>query len=81
MAVHYFHCTDGVDLILDRCGREASAPRDLRRRAQMVAGDIMRSVPDYRDWDGWAVHVYDERGAVDIVPFLDATATFTRRAA
>lgn len=69
MAVHYFHCTDGVDLIVDRAGRETGAPSQLHRLARTVADEIMAAVPAYRDWADWAVHVYDERGEVAIVPF------------
>lgn len=29
----------------------------------------MRAVPSYREWQDWAVHVYDERGEIEIVPF------------
>src|SRR3954462_7497849 len=29
MAVHYFHCTDGVDLVLDRTGRNVRCADDL----------------------------------------------------
>lgn len=69
MALHYFHCTDGVDLVLDRQGREASGLRDVHGRARAVAADIMQAVPSYDEWETWAVHVYDERGQVAIVPF------------
>ncbi len=69
MAVHYFHCTDGIDLIIDRSGREASGAADLRGRARAVADEIKRAVPEFQDWEDWAVHVYDGRGEVAIVPF------------
>lgn len=77
MGVHYFHCTDGVDLIIDRQGRDARADRDVVLRARKVAAEIMRSVPAYGDWDDWSVHVYDERGELEIVPFPDALASDT----
>lgn len=69
MAIHYFHCTDGVDLIVDRRGRDARETGEVRDRAREVAGEIMRAVPSYREWDDWAVHVYDHRGEVEIVSF------------
>lgn len=79
MAVHYFHCTDGIDLIVDRTGRDASPSADLIGRARAVADEIRRAVPAYREWEDWAVHVYDERGEVAIVPFDEACQV--RRAA
>jgi hypothetical protein len=69
MAIHYFHCTDGVDLILDREGRETKAVQDTITAAHDVADEIMRAVPAYREWDNWAVHIYDEAGPLDVVPF------------
>lgn len=69
MAIHYFHCTDGVDLIVDRRGRDAREMGEVRDRARAVAHEIMRAVPSYQEWDHWAVHVYDERGEVEIVSF------------
>ncbi len=74
MAVHYFHCTDGVDLIVDRDGLEADAGPALRGRARAVAAEIMRALPDYDAWQTWAVHVYDARGQVEIVPFEPDTS-------
>ncbi|MDB5592610.1 hypothetical protein [Enterovirga sp.] len=69
MTVHYFHCTDGVDLIIDRTGRDGSNTGDLLRRARDVADELRRAVPTFHEWQGWSVHVYDERGEVAIVPF------------
>ena len=74
MSVHYFHCTDGADLIVDREGREAGDGKELIGRARDVAGEIMRAVPDFHEWEDWAVHVYDGRGEVAIVPFGEALA-------
>lgn len=72
MAVHYFHCTDGVDLIVDRTGRDARGASDLRLRAEQTAREVMGAVPAYSDWEDWAVHIYDSRGEVEIVPFTSA---------
>lgn len=74
MARHYFHCTDGVDLVVDRLGRDAAGPHEVRARALAVAAEIVAAVPDYDEWDDWAVHVYDERGEVAIVTFPRSTA-------
>jgi hypothetical protein len=70
MAVLHFHCTDGVDLVLDRRGRNARSKRDLQAKACRVAEDIMAAVPPGLDWSNWVVSVHDARGAlVEIVPF------------
>lgn len=69
MAIHYFHCTDGVDLIVDRRGRDAREAGEVHDKARAVADEIMRAVPSYAEWDHWAVHVYDERGEIEIVSF------------
>ncbi|MGA0596610.1 DUF6894 family protein [Enterovirga sp. CN4-39] len=73
MAIHYFHCTDGVDLILDRHGRDTKAFQDIIVKAREVAREIMTAVPSYREWDDWAVHIYDEAGPLEVVPFADQT--------
>jgi hypothetical protein len=79
MTIHYFHCTDGVDLIVDREGRDISGPRELAFSAKAAAEAVMQAVPSYEEWEAWAVYVYNERGQVAIVPFLpgldDATST------
>jgi hypothetical protein len=73
MAIHYFHCTDGFDLILDRRGRETEAFGDALITAREVATEIMEAVPSYRDWDNWVVHIYDEAGPLEVVPFARRT--------
>ena len=74
MAIHYFHCTDGVDLIFDRDGRETRAFADTLETAREVAGELMHAVPSYCEWDNWAVHVYDTSGPLEVVPFTDAAS-------
>jgi hypothetical protein len=74
MATHYFHCTDGADLIADRDGREITGCWDLARSARDAADTVMRAVPSYGAWEAWAVHVYDAQGQVAIVPFLPSPA-------
>jgi hypothetical protein len=71
MSIHYFHCTDGIDLILDRDGHETAGYRETTAWARLVAARIMRAVPTYDEWAGWAVHVYDAHGQVEIIPFED----------
>lgn len=74
VSVHYFHCTDGADLIVDRQGREAREADGVLGRAREVAAEIMRAVPAFREWENWAVHVYDAQGEVAIVPFAEPPA-------
>ncbi len=70
MAKHYFHCTDGHSLILDRRGRVARSRRQIEGVATMVAADLIRSAPPSVAWDGWVVSVQDGRGCmVEVVPF------------
>lgn len=70
MAVHYFHCTDGVDLVLDRTGQDTRSKRERHQRACRVAERIMRAIPPGVDWSTWVVSVQDRRGAlVEVVPF------------
>ena len=70
MAVHYFHCTDGIDFVLDRVGQNTRSQEDLHLRACLVANRMMRSVAADFDWSGWVVSVQDRRGAmVEVVPF------------
>ena len=69
MSVHYFHCTDGRDLVVDKRGREVGPRQKVEAIARSVALDMIDAVPAFREWDGWAVHVYDTRGQVSIVPF------------
>ena len=69
MAIHYFHCTDGIDMVIDETGRETSSAAEMSSHARSVAAGLMRAVPAYREWWNWSVHVYDEFGAVDIFDF------------
>ncbi len=63
---------DGVDLIFDGDGRDTGAFADTLATARAVAGELMHAVPSYREWDNWAVHVYDTSGPLEVVPFTDA---------
>ena len=69
MAVHYFHCTNGLDMVIDKQGQETSGAAELSAHARAVAADLIRSVPGYHEWWNWSVHVYDEVGAVEIFDF------------
>ena len=69
MAIHYFHCTNGLDLVIDHDGHETQNSDENSSRAHAVACRLMRSLPAYDEWSNWAVHVYDDFGLLDIVDF------------
>ena len=69
MAIHYFHCTDGIDMVIDHTGRETSGSAEMSSHAGAVAAALMGAVPAYNEWWNWSVHVYDEIGAVGIFDF------------
>ena len=70
MAVHFFHCTDGFDFVLDRVGQDIRSPQELHLRACLVANGMMRALPPDMDWSDWVVSVQDRKGQmVDVVPF------------
>jgi hypothetical protein len=69
MAVHYFHCTNGIDMVIDDRGQEVSSAAEMSSHARSVAAALMRAVPAYDEWWNWSVHVYDEIGAVEIFDF------------
>jgi hypothetical protein len=70
MPVHYFHCTNGKDLVLDRTGRRTRSKREIEPLAWTVALDLMRHAPGAVGWSEWLVSVQDGRGSlVAVVPF------------
>ena len=69
MAIHYFHCTDGIDLIIDGSGQEISGADEMSSQARAVALGLMQAVPAYDEWWNWSVHVYDDMGTVAIFEF------------
>jgi hypothetical protein len=69
MPIHYFHCTDGRDLVLDRTGHRASR-RQIELLAAFVASEIMKGASGPINWSEWLVSVQDEKGKlVAVVPF------------
>jgi uncharacterized protein DUF6894 len=60
MSRFYFHCSDGVDLVLDREGIEIEAS-DVLLSALRAAERLIRALPSYDDWSAWTVSVHDER--------------------
>jgi hypothetical protein len=78
MTVHYYHCTDGVDLVLDRVGHRTRSAGELHSRACRVAEELMNAIPPEIDWAHWIVSVHDKQGTlIEAVPFPVAS----RRAA
>jgi hypothetical protein len=69
MAIHYFHCTDGIDMVIDETGCEISSSAEMASHARAAAIALMSAVPAYDEWWNWSVHVYDEIGAVEIFDF------------
>ncbi len=70
MMVHYFHCTNGIDLIIDQRGRRTQTRKDVEPIAFWVAGQLMKTAPGLVDWSDWLVSVQDRRGSmVTVVPF------------
>src|SRR3954449_8390860 len=70
MAVHFFHCTDGFDFVLDRVGQNTRSRQDLPVGAYNVANRMMRALPPGADWSNWVVSVQNRKGRmVDVIPF------------
>jgi hypothetical protein len=70
MAIHYFHCTDGKSLFLDRIGRDTRSTHEVEPVAVRIAGELMTSAPAPVDWSNWLVSVQDGTGSmVAVVPF------------
>ncbi len=69
MAVHYFHCTNGIDAVFDQAGQDVGAD-ELPAQAAEQARHLMRGLPGYDGWAAWTVCVHDEFGhMVRIMPF------------
>ena len=68
MPAHYFHCTDGFDLVLDRHGCDLEDEGEVRRMAARTAIELMQRLPRYKGWTSWLVSVHDEDGFRGRVP-------------
>lgn len=75
MPAHYFQCTDGFDLVLDRHGCDLEDEGEVRRMAARTAIELMQRLPRYNGWTSWLVSVHDEDGfLIDTVLFTDCRA-------
>jgi hypothetical protein len=71
MAKHYFHLTNGEDLVVDREGARTRSRADIWLRARKVSEALMASAPGYRAWANWLVCVHDAAGRqVTVIPVM-----------
>ncbi|HEY7383856.1 MAG TPA: hypothetical protein VH743_09325 [Beijerinckiaceae bacterium] len=76
MAKHFFHCTNGIDLVPDGRGQHADF-YNIDLIAQEIAERMIHALPASFDWSAWIVAVHDADGhQVAVVPF----AAHVRRA-
>lgn len=69
MARHYFHLTNGEDLVVDREGARTRSRADIWLRARKVSDALIASVPGYAGWSAWVVAVHDASGRqVMVIP-------------
>ena len=62
MAVHFFHCTDGVSFFADQQGLSVTREDEIFPAAMRTAEQVMQHLPSISDWSGWLVCVHDELG-------------------
>ena len=71
MAKYRFHCTNGLECVLDATGGDVRVPDRLTGRARRVAERVMRSLDEATDWSQWHVSVHDLTGhRVLVQPFV-----------
>jgi hypothetical protein len=69
MARHYFHLTNGEDLVVDREGARTRSKADVWLAARKVSTALIASAPDYPGWSDWLVCVHDAAGRqVTVIP-------------
>lgn len=70
MTVHYFHATNGRDVVLDRRGRRIGDPDRVAAEALAQARRLMAALPGYEGWGAWTMLVHNHLGDwVETVPF------------
>lgn len=71
MPKHYFHLTNGQDLVIDRHGARTRGRADIWLHARKVSDDAMAGLPAYPAWSDWLVCVHDANGRqVTVIPVL-----------
>ncbi|MFE1600905.1 DUF6894 family protein [Methylobacterium sp. ID0610] len=71
MATYRFHCTNGLECLLDAEGQEVRSGDSLRLRAARVAEGVRTRFGG--DWSDWSVTVHDLEGRqVLLLPFGSA---------
>jgi len=71
MARHYFHLTNGEDLIVDREGARTRSRADVWLRARKVSDALIANTPGHQAWSDWIVCVHDAAGRqVSVIPVL-----------
>lgn len=74
MSAQFIHCSDGVDLVIDRTPRRFRRVGEALAAARVRALEMMAALPAQHDWSGWCAYVCDEAGEVARVPFEAALA-------
>jgi hypothetical protein len=70
MTVHFFHVTNGQDVLFDRRGKRISNPDRVTEAALAHAQGLMRQLPGYGGWRSWSVLVHNSLGDwIETVPF------------
>src|SRR3712207_224178 len=81
MAVHFFHCTDGVSFFADQQGLSVTREDEIFPVAMRTAEQVMQRLPSLSDWSGWLVCVHDEVGQmVEVFDFPKGRSTDQRDA-
>ena len=62
MAVHFFHCTDGVSFFADQEGNSVTCEDKIFPAAMRTAEQVMQQLSALSDWSGWLVCIHDELG-------------------
>ncbi|KAA2237647.1 hypothetical protein [Salinarimonas soli] len=69
MCAYRFHCTNGVDLIVDETGYVIGPESDLSDRAADVALEVLLRFP-FTDLSAWLVTIQDGEGRqVEVLSF------------
>ncbi|MCJ2079556.1 hypothetical protein MKK68_28660 [Methylobacterium sp. E-016] len=62
MARYRFHCTNGLECVVDTVGKDIRLPDRLPAKARGVAEALMVTLDGQTDWAEWQVSVHDLKG-------------------